>query len=147
VAAQGWQLVYPAHHLLPFSTVGLNAWAEHAMGNQVGYFVGYGLPQEVIGVVLIQLRVEAQLVFLKVGDTGFLAAQFQGNFRTREYPLEKGFSHQVTVFNTIMDLFWHRLLRLNLLIMPKQTSSGSLKTTKPPWKAASGITVAWIQLV
>ena len=44
------------------------------MGNQVRHFVGYGLAQEIILIFPIELRVEAQLVFLKMGDAGFLAA-------------------------------------------------------------------------
>ena len=43
------------------------------MGNQVRYFVGDGLLEEVFAVFTVQLRVEAQQVFIQVGDAGLLA--------------------------------------------------------------------------
>ncbi|MNC61794.1 hypothetical protein D3C75_1117590 [compost metagenome] len=69
--------------------------------------MGHGLAQEVFLVFAVKLQVEAQQVFVKVGNPGFLPAQLEADFRAREGAFEKGFGLLVTGFDAGFEQFGH----------------------------------------
>jgi len=79
--------------------VGCDALAKQLMGNQVRHFVGDGLLEEIFTVFAVQLRIEAQQVFVQMGDTGFLPAQLEADDGAFEGAFEKHFSLLETVFD------------------------------------------------
>ncbi|MCY1179303.1 hypothetical protein D9M73_196970 [compost metagenome] len=101
------QLVDAAHDQLPLFAVGADAWAEHLVGDQVGDFVGDGLLEEMLAVLAVQLRVEAQQVFLQVRDPGLLPAQPEVHLRAGEAAFEEAFRLLVAGFDAGVELFGH----------------------------------------
>ncbi|MNY69364.1 hypothetical protein D3C86_2072930 [compost metagenome] len=71
--------------------MGLDARSEQLVGHQVRHFVGDGLAEEVFLVLAVELRIEAQLVLVQVGDAGLLPAQLEAHFGAGEPAFEKGF--------------------------------------------------------
>ncbi|MNZ83748.1 hypothetical protein D3C78_1024850 [compost metagenome] len=69
--------------------------------------MGHGLAQEVFLVFAVKLQVEAQQVLVQVGDTGFLPAQLEADFRAREGAFEEGFSLLVTGFDALSEQLGH----------------------------------------
>lgn len=99
MATIGWQFVNTPHDQLPFFTMGLNACAEQLMGDQMRHFMGNGLFKKIVAIFLIQLWIETQHIFVKVRDTGLLAAQFEADYGAFEGTLEKIFGLLITDFN------------------------------------------------
>jgi hypothetical protein len=87
--------------------MGLDALAKQLVGNQMRHFVGHGLFQEVLAVFLVELRVEAQQVFVQMRDTGFLAPQLEADRGAFEASFEKGFGLQETIFDAGIELLGH----------------------------------------
>jgi hypothetical protein len=87
--------------------MGLDAVTEQLMGDQVRDLVGDGLLEEIFGVFTVQLRVEAQQVFMQVRDTGFLPTQLEAYHRAFERSFEKGFGLLETVFDAGIELLGH----------------------------------------
>jgi hypothetical protein len=87
--------------------MGLDALAKQLVGNQVRHFVGHGLLEEVLAVFLVELRVEAQQVFVQMRDTGFLAPQLEADGGAFEASFEKGFGLQETLFDAGIELLGH----------------------------------------
>jgi hypothetical protein len=77
------------------------------MGDQVRDLVGDGLLEEIFGVFTVQLRVEAQQVFVQVRDTGFLPTQLETHHGALERSFEKGFGLLETVFDAVIELLGH----------------------------------------
>jgi hypothetical protein len=77
------------------------------VGDQVRHFMGHGLAQEVFAVFAVQLRIEAQHVFVQMRDTGLLASQFEADDRAFKRTFEKGFGLLVTGFDAGIEWFEH----------------------------------------
>ncbi|EKG32840.1 hypothetical protein Pav631_1685 [Pseudomonas avellanae BPIC 631] len=97
----------------------LNAAAKQLMSDQVRDFVRNRLAQEVLGVFMVQLRVEAQQVLVQVRDTGLLTAQLEADHRAFEGAFEEGFGLLVTGFNAGIELFVHALWVSSAPSMPQ----------------------------
>lgn len=118
VATVGWQFVNAAHDQLPLFAVRLDAAAEQLVGDQVRDFVRHRLAQKVFGVFLIQLRVEAQQVFMQMGNASLLTAQLEADDRAFERAFEEGFGLLVTGFDAGIELLGHAVWLSNAPSMP-----------------------------
>ncbi len=87
--------------------MGLNAFTEQLVGDQVCDFVSDRLSEEVFAVFPVQLRIEAQQILVQMRDTGFLASQFETDHRALEGTFEKGFCLLKASFNAVIELLGH----------------------------------------
>jgi hypothetical protein len=99
VATIGGKFVDAAHYQLPLLAVGLDGVAEELMGDQVRHFMRHRLAQEVLAILTIQLRVEAQLVLIEVGDTRFLSPKPEAHLGAGKSAFEEVFRLLVAGFD------------------------------------------------
>ncbi|RMO84078.1 tRNA 2-thiocytidine biosynthesis protein TtcA [Pseudomonas syringae pv. philadelphi] len=135
MAAIGRQLVDTAHDQLPLFAMRLNTATEQLMGNQVRDFVRHGLAQEIFGVLFIELRIEAQQVFVQVRDASLLAAQLKTDHRPFERAFEEGFGLLITGFDAGIELFGHALWLSSAPSMPQ--GHARLNTPAARWSFSS----------
>ncbi len=96
MASIGRQLIHTPHDQLPFLAVGLNAVTEQLVCYQVCDFVGNGLLQEMVAIVLVKLGIEAQPILVQMRDACFLSSQLHADIRAGEGAFEELFGQLVT---------------------------------------------------
>jgi hypothetical protein len=77
------------------------------MGDQMRHLMSHGLAQEIFAVFAVQLRIEAEQVFMQVRDTGLLAPQFEADDWAFEWAFEEIFGLLVTGFDAGIELLEH----------------------------------------
>src|SRR5690606_28623757 len=109
-APPGYLIVTPAqrrqpeqagHQPLPFLPVGPDALAIEGMGQQMGCLMGHGLPQEILGVLPIQLPIETQQIAIQIGHAGLLSAKVQGYLRAGKGAVEMALGELVALFESV----------------------------------------------
>lgn len=107
VATQGRQAEHFLHNALPLRSVRPDATAIQFMRQQVRHFMGHGLAQEIIAVLLIQQTVEAQQVAPDMRNSCRLATQGKADLRPVETAGEMLLGQQVALLDPLHQFVGH----------------------------------------